>query len=566
MDTAPGSSSGEPPAADGDSTGPGSGTPYDTSVDLLPDDDADQDGLTNVEELALGTSPFRFDTDGDGLGDADEVGSTDEPNDADGDGRIDAIEHRLFDIDQDGIPDQEDAGEGWQLVWGGFTPRVIPNDGATATRLEVHLVGTENVERVRAGVSPNFRHPDWLHYDLAMDGVPIGTEPVELFDDGTHGDRLAGDGIYSRTGFTTVASVLPPSEIRGFTYVNALYLTLDGAEQEHLIGVSNDSGFRVVPGMGFGLGVLDRSFMVSSEQHGATLQTTSHVLNLVAPELAVRVAGTLVDTDEGYRFELAARLLALLSEPVDFIYLMTEERIFTSRQGMNLPIQNDVEGIGLTLRQVPDELGPLQALILLNLREESPIGHETMHRWGVGLDASFGFDTATSHWGFAGTYGVLGGFDTDTFVDHGDGTFTLEMFSGAGNDWTTTPLSDIELYLMGLMAPEDVAPIPVLSEWQTLEVDADSGLLTGRATLNTVSMEDVIAVHGPRQPAYGEAQTEFRAAFVVLSSQLLDATELSYVHHHAESYGLETAEHGMSFAESTGGRARMDISLPLLAE
>lgn len=35
--------------------------------------DSDGDGLTDAEELALGTDPFSWDTDGDGLGDSLEV-------------------------------------------------------------------------------------------------------------------------------------------------------------------------------------------------------------------------------------------------------------------------------------------------------------------------------------------------------------------------------------------------------------------------------------------------------------------------------------------------------------
>ena len=37
------------------------------------DGDADNDGLTNAQEIALGTDPFNRDTDGDGYSDGDEV-------------------------------------------------------------------------------------------------------------------------------------------------------------------------------------------------------------------------------------------------------------------------------------------------------------------------------------------------------------------------------------------------------------------------------------------------------------------------------------------------------------
>ena len=57
--------------------------------------DTDEDGLTDIEELRLGTNPARVDTDFDGLSDWDEVKSfkTDPVNsDSDGDGYLDGIE------------------------------------------------------------------------------------------------------------------------------------------------------------------------------------------------------------------------------------------------------------------------------------------------------------------------------------------------------------------------------------------------------------------------------------------------------------------------------------------
>ncbi|HGI4962784.1 TPA: calcium-binding protein [Streptococcus agalactiae] len=41
--------------------------------------DSDQDGLTDAQELALGTNPFSSDSDGDGKTDLEEVQSCDPP-------------------------------------------------------------------------------------------------------------------------------------------------------------------------------------------------------------------------------------------------------------------------------------------------------------------------------------------------------------------------------------------------------------------------------------------------------------------------------------------------------
>ena len=55
----------------GDSGDAADADPYDP--DQFPDDDPDADGLTNAEEVSMGTDPANPDTDGDGVNDGDEV-------------------------------------------------------------------------------------------------------------------------------------------------------------------------------------------------------------------------------------------------------------------------------------------------------------------------------------------------------------------------------------------------------------------------------------------------------------------------------------------------------------
>jgi len=75
--------------------------------------DSDGDGLTDAEELALGTNPNDRDTDRDYFTDKEETPNPLDPhdplNDTDGDGKIDAKESLLLDRDGDGVPDEWDA-------------------------------------------------------------------------------------------------------------------------------------------------------------------------------------------------------------------------------------------------------------------------------------------------------------------------------------------------------------------------------------------------------------------------------------------------------------------------
>jgi len=73
------------------------------------DGDSDADGLTNEEELALGTDPNDPDSDGDSIADGFEVGGdASAPVDTDMDGTIDALDD---DSDEDGISDADEAGD-----------------------------------------------------------------------------------------------------------------------------------------------------------------------------------------------------------------------------------------------------------------------------------------------------------------------------------------------------------------------------------------------------------------------------------------------------------------------
>jgi hypothetical protein len=97
------------------------------------DEDADADGLTDAQELALGTSPTKFDTDGDGLSDGVEVlvrGSDPLSADTDADGVPDGADNCIL----DGNPAQADLD-------GDDVGDVCDNCPATANPAQVDVDG-----------------------------------------------------------------------------------------------------------------------------------------------------------------------------------------------------------------------------------------------------------------------------------------------------------------------------------------------------------------------------------------------------------------------------------------
>lgn len=157
-------------------------------------------------------------------------------------------------------------------------------------------------------------------------------------------------------------------------------------------------------------------------------------------------------------------------------------------------------------------------------------GQELGHAWGSfvyfspdGGAASPGMlGRANAHWSFylnAGDSPMQG----HTWVDNGDGTFTAQQPD-------LYVYSDLDLYLMGLLPAEDVAPWFVLEDpydcfdaaagdnvcapAQAFGFEADT--YTVGATRRDITIDDVLAVEGPRVPAWPEAPAEFDVSFLLV--------------------------------------------------
>ncbi len=145
------------------------------------------------------------------------------------------------------------------------------------------------------------------------------------------------------------------------------------------------------------------------------------------------------------------------------------------------------------------------------------IGHEAGHRWlafarfrdssGQTSDRLLGRQKA--HWSFM--MHSAGSFDEGNWlVDHGDGTFTT-------TDKASTRYSELDQYLMGLRPASAVPDFFYVTSSQAVATDPPRLDYTFAGTRHDVSVDDVIAVHGPRAPASGQAPRTFRMAFVLVT-------------------------------------------------
>lgn len=102
--------------------------------------------------------------------------------------------------------------------------------------------------------------------------------------------------------------------------------------------------------------------------------------------------------------------------------------------------------------------------------------------------------------------------------------------------------------------PADYTPADCVgAEWTN---DCVAVASTFQGTRTSLTMDEVVARHGSRFPAYGEAQTEFRFAFVLVCGDE-DACDPG-VYAWADEQRAAFVE---TYATATGGRGAIDTTL-----
>jgi hypothetical protein len=179
--------------------------------------------------------------------------------------------------------------------------------------------------------------------------------------------------------------------------------------------------------------------------------------------------------------------------------------------------------IGFYMRQLavrtPDGFAPPYNYAL------AQIAHEMGHRWSAFVSAR-GQNGETialgpTHWARGLHAPVPFPFQRPTeassmgggvWQDNFDGTFTQ-----LDDDYyvPATGYSYLDLYLMGLVAPSEVPDFFILKNLTPAGRDPN-GRPIFRADRTKVTIQDVIAAEGPRQPDVARAQKQFNTGFVVI--------------------------------------------------
>jgi hypothetical protein len=440
-------------------------------------------------------------------------------------------------------------------AWYQATPSIVwCGDESSSTTLEVHIVGRTDVARV------------WLT-DLDTDAEE---NRAELFDDGTHGDEVAGDQIF------TLSDVVIPCEVdRSFEFGWKTHWMF--------IRVELDDGRQLGNNYGLVVGLVDPQYRDSFEiaELAPGITATGYALFIEDSQHEViddyPVSSVYCGTQNYAAFE---KLYSVLPDEFDIAMVQPGMGIFRPEDlAENVPynvlVSNQVEHIGMDIVDNTARFGSagrLKSVIYMSFAAISVFDHEIAHTWGAAigqplrlLQDYYSASTNQGHWNhLADMEGQLGGY---YFDDSG----AIGHFSYAGDDtWTLIPnrepepYSPLELYTMGLIPPEEVPPIHILSAPDTSNIETITA-----ASYQTVTIEDIIAVEGgERTPPSSEAQREFTMAFIVTQDRPYDGA--AYAFFSLMSYQLTTQDPPSTYKPSlapfywaTGGRATLETRLPL---
>jgi len=407
--------------------------------------------------------------------------------------------------------------------------------------IEVHIVGRNDVAKVM------------------IKGIG------ELFDDGSHGDLIARDLV-----FTVNEIVLPcaRNQTGWSTWVGFLQVELvDKTILENYYGISAglvDPKFKGV------FQVQDFGNGLSATPYAFFIQDTNHEVIDDYPLANVR-CGT--ENVEAFK-----KLYSVLPDEFDFALVMPGMQILRPDDlAENVPyavsVSNSVKNIGMKLFDNSAHFGSsgrLKSVIYHSFGGDGIIDHEMGHTWGINLGHSLGLLTTAQgsvvfgHWNeLTDIQGQMGAY---YFADNGN----VGHFAYNGNDtWnlvantTVEPYSPLELYVMGLIPPEEVPPVHILKE-----PDLSSISNITASSVQTIKIEDIMqAEGGPRDPEYSKSQKDFTMAFIV--TQDVPYNDSAYAYFSLISYGLMTKnpprEHNSlaPFYWATGGRGTLNTRLPV---
>jgi len=400
---------------------------------------------------------------------------------------------------------------------------------------------------------------DPVFFEAKVSGAPTsvafeynGTD-VAMWDDGSHGDRIALDSVYTITfQVSQVISKLTAADVyRPFIGYCKLY---GGTTVVLQLNVFAEIWTESVP-------------LVDVQQLDSAAQAAANLVNIVGQ----------VSADNFDARPWSRRFYQFFNDDYDFLNIILMPS--SPKNRYHFTVNNSVRGVGPPPRSEIDASGQygsagklvgVSVFPIPGYFDGAEVGyqHELSHQW-INFLSGTPFQSGIPHWPLSDVAsGVIGLSIPGSNVG---GQFPYRLVP-EGNNYrlifeTDVPsFNDLELYLMGLLPADSVKPHFVFDNQN--QTPQAGGLLLGPVT--NISIDSLVSRIGKRVPAFDSSKKQFRIATIIISGSPLSAAEMSFYDFFAKRAGLKTTVPFSSgllrgiakpFYVSTGGRGELDPSL-----
>src|SRR5262245_37461350 len=382
---------------------------------------------------------------------------------------------------------------------------------------------------------------------------PTNSE-VDLRDDGVAPDRRAGDAVYTASLSTTaIVAALRADDVQR-VFVGFLNL-MNGSTRVVRLNIFASVYSGAVPA-------------VPISPLSGIAQSTSRLVNIVDPDyLADSNTPRVVRTFYQY-----------FPDDFDFLNIITIPS--RSQNRSHQPVRNDVAGIGASRFDNSRNYGSGGRLQGINFfpidaffdGASTGYNHEIGHQWISYLNFP-PLSSGLPHWPYSSLGGGVMGISIAGTNVGGNFSCTVVQDNGVIRllPRPEEPVfADLDLYLMGLVGPDQVGDAIVFDDQNAARTLGCSGQTFG-GPVQRVSVQSVIGQVGPRLPASANAQRNFRIATIIVSRDALVSAEAMWLYSwlaaRAEGRSPVPVHEGFSkvigkpFFVATGGRATLDTLL-----
>jgi hypothetical protein len=420
-----------------------------------------------------------------------------------------------------------------------FDPLVIPASGVPTARLMVAVQGQPTQVVIRLQV-----------------GTP---REIELRDDGTQGDSVSGDRVFTATlAAADIVAALRDDDVQR-VFVGFVDLR-NGPVTAQSINTFVDVRTSRIP-------------ETAITRLAQDVQSSAHLVNINDPAYFT----------DGSATRVAQRFYQFFGDDYDFLNLIsTPDRVANRNHGT---VKNEVEGIGLNRSDASATFGSGGRLLGINrfpiptFYDGASIGyaHEHGHQW-INFLNFFPFASGVPHWPISSMASGLMGFSIGGMGGQG-GTFACYALVETGGVRLVRPdgtlgFTDLDLYLMGLLPPNQVRDQVVFPDQTAAAITTLLGQCDGRTysgPVIRVTVQDLVAQLGPRRPDASQSPKAFRSATIFVTRDgLLNAEAMWQYDWFSSRAALQSQvpihdgflkRLGHTFFTATGGRASIDPTI-----